>query len=263
MRAYLWKLAFTVLLTKVINPSIGSIDPNLATFFMLFIAASIFTLLYFLGKTKTAIKVREKATTWYRKLVSAISQSPIVIIRYTVEEKSKNKYIQAIKEQIKNSKRIYFRLLSGHTMFYEEEMFIRDVLNEMPQEILRKKDIKIQLLDRQAPSFSERANKFVADMWDKNLPHRITYEEYIKRCMLAEKELISLLGSQRVTFYKRKYLWRLHIFDERIFISTYYDDPKLIIEGHKSPSYSFNRECDVSLFDGFLEEFNSLYRKHP
>ena len=50
-------------------------------------------------------------------------------MKFTVEERSADKYKAAMEEQIKKSTRIYFRLLSGHTMYYDErEVFILDAL---------------------------------------------------------------------------------------------------------------------------------------
>lgn len=242
-------------------PYVNKLDPVVGSIAMLLLAAVVFSCLFFLIKTRPVVKVGQACRNLYYYSIYLINQTPLAPKRYTREERSADKYRKAIEEQIKKSNRIYFRLISGHTMFHvKDEMFILDALRSIPDTERERKDIKIQLLDRRTVSFEERAKKFVETMERERRPERISYQEYVRRCELIEQEFIRLVKRERVCFYQRKYLWRLHIFDDRIFISTYCDKPEWV-EGHLSPAYSFNRESDASLFDGFLTEFNSLYNK--
>jgi hypothetical protein len=189
-----------------------------------------------------------------------INKSPLVAKKYTVEERSSEKYKKAIREEIKSSKRIYFRLISAHTMFYDDiEKFIPQLLEEeFTIKKLEEKDVKIQLLDRATVCFNERARNFVGSLNKKNMT--FSCEEYLYRCRTIIERLERLFGKEKITYYQRKYLWRLLIFDDKIFMSAYFDKPGLI-EGHLTPAYAFSREFDPVIFDGFLEEFNSLYKK--
>lgn len=217
--------------------------------------------LVFIVKTKFVQGILKKGGKIYRNCLDFLNKSPVVVSKFTVEERSAEKYRTAMEEQIKKSKRIYIRLLSGHTMYYDErETFILEALKDLTGKELETKDIKIQLMDRNVDSFNERAVKFVALLEEKKSPQRISYDEYLRRCQKIESEIVDAFGKEIVKFYRRKYLWRLHIFDDVIFISAYSDEPCLV-EGHLSPAYSFHKEYDPSLFNAFLSEFNSLYKK--
>ena len=227
-----------------------------------FILVALFFAIFKLILKFTPLRIiKTKIRHLFSVIVNFIKNVSFIAKKYTAEERSTEKYKKAIEEQIKQSRRIYFRLISAHTMYYDEkEKFILDLLKKLTIAELDKKDIKIQLLDRSTISFEERARNFV-DMMDKNgSPHRCSYEEYLKRCQDIENELSRIAGKDGISFYQRKYLWRLHIFDDVIFISTYSDTPQMT-EGHLSSAYSFTRDCDDSLFDGFLKEFLSLYEK--
>lgn len=226
------------------------------------IAALIVKVFKFLLSVKPTTILYGKVKNLYYSVIGIINKTPLITKRYTVEERSTEKYKEAIKEQFASSKRIYFRLLSAHTMFYDDkEKFIVNLLRKLSvEDIDDKRDIKIQLLDRSSSSFDERANNYINLMDLHDLPYKCSYQEYMTRCKKIENALIRIVGIDNVSFYSRRYLWRLYIFDNNIFVSTYSDKPEFI-EGHLSTAYSFNRDCDVSLFDGFLEEFNSLYKK--
>jgi hypothetical protein len=210
-------------------------------------------------KTAPMRKLLNLGRNFYQNFLK-LFEKPSLDKRYTVEERNKEKYKEAIRKQIHSSKRIYFRLISAHTMFYEDkEKFIIGLLRGLSlDDIDKKKDIKIQLLDRSSPSFNQRAEAYVEYINRQDLPYKCSCDEYMKRCERIQDILMRIVGRENISFYRRRYLWRLFIFDNVIFVSTYSDDP--LVEGHLSPAYSFNRECDVSLFDGFLAEFNSLYR---
>lgn len=231
--------------------------PPLSYFFVLLL---IF-LLKSLSQSRLIKSLRKIVRKIFYAIVTFFREPPFIVVKYTAEERSEGRYHKAIEEQIKNSTRIYIRLVSGHTMYYDgRESFVLNLLKDMSKNEVDKKDIKIQLLDRSNVSFEERAQRFVELMDKQQAKYRCSYKEYLKRCEEIEDNLEEIIGKNSISFYKRKYLWRLHIFDDVIFISSYSDGPEMI-EGHLSSAYSFNRECDASLFDGFLEEFNSLYKK--
>lgn len=223
------------------------------------IAFIILLVLKKLKGTKGYEKIRHVVRILFYKAVSIV-RAPTMGIKYTKAERSTKKYKQAIELQIKNSNRMYFRLLSGYTMFYDDrEKFILKSLEDVFKKDKDSKNIKIQLMDRTMESFEERGRSFVDLMGEKDMSYKCSYEEYLGRCETIERNLKEIVGEENVSLYKRKYLWRLHIFDDKIFISTYSDLPELI-EGHLSSAYAFSREYDPILFDGFCRDFESLYK---
>ncbi len=89
--------------------------------------------------------------------------------------------------------------------FDEKEKFISELLENLGISELKKKDIKIQLLDKKAESFEPRAMVFLEKMDRENQEHKCSYEDYLKRCEDIEQKLIKLAGKKNVFFYKRKY----------------------------------------------------------
>lgn len=202
-------------------------------------------------KVHVVNQIRQRITAKYYKIIAGR--------KYTVEERSTERYKKAIIEQMKKSDRMYFRLVSGHTMYYDDrEKFIIDALRDnFPVGVLDKKDIRIQLLDRSTDAFITRARDFVRLMNENELT--CSDDEYTNRCEFVIKDLERIVGSGKINFYTRKHLWRLHIFDDIMFVSTYSDAP--LIEGHLAPAYAFPKDCVASIFEGFLNEFMSLYSK--
>ncbi len=256
-------LSFLSLLILKADPLKKIDETSLALAIGLLIATIILYILEILFKIlarKETIKnLKKKSIYIYRNLIIILNKIPLFSQQYTAEERNTEKYKKALSEKIKTSKRIYFRLLSAHTMFYDDkEKFILNLFNNFTENDKREKDIKIQLMSREAITFEERAHSFVRAKEKEN--SAFSYDEYMERCKHIETRLTEIFGREKIKFYQRKYLWRLHIFDDTIFISNYSDIPEMT-EGHLAPAYSFNRECDASLFDGFLKKFESLYQR--
>lgn len=183
-----------------------------------------------------------------------------IIKKFEAEELSGDNFKIEVERQIKKSKRIYFRFLTGYTIFFgEKKAFIWNTLKNLSPEEIKIKDIRIQLLNRTSPYFNHRVNKIVLLLEKGDPQNRISFNEFLQRCKDIESEFAKLIGADRIAFYQRKYLWRLFIFDDVIFTSFYYDDVNFA-EGHLLPVYSFHKERNEALFETILEEFNSLYR---
>lgn len=248
------------------SPYLQGVDQNTLTLILYIAFAIISLIVYYLTSILTdKLNIKQNARKCFYWLLEKTYQKikkihPKVSRSYLPRERDGESYRQAITEQIRKSHRVYLRLLNAHTMFYDErENFISDILENLPFKQLRgEKDIKIQLLDESTKYYSERASKFVDKMNKEDHKHKCPYPEYLERCKKIKKHLEEMIAPERISFYKRKYLWRLLIFDDVIFISTYSDSPELI-EGHLSTAYAFTRNTDPYLFEGYLDEFLSLY----
>lgn len=250
---------FTLLIIKftTLDPA-SPRDLAIAFFTAALIVFTASMIIRWVLSTPPLLVARKSIKNVYINVVKIVHNSPLVAKKYTAEERSTEKYKNAMKEQFEKSNRIYLRLISAHTMFYDDkERFIVETLRKFNREELKKKDIRIQLLDKGTKLFIERAHDFVKLLESDNITS--SYDEYIDQCKNIENRLAELIEKKNISFYERKYLWRLHIFDNVIFISTYIDVPEA--GGHLAPAYSFDRDCDASLFDGFLKEFTSLYEK--
>ncbi len=244
-------------------PFLKNLDKELKITVAASVLALVFIVLRNLTKTKFSKSCEKTFKNFYWNFLGLFNRYPSSVRKYTVEERCSENYRQALTEQISKSNRIYFRLISAHTMFHDpKETFILEALKKLPLGELEKRDIRIQLLARDCEAFNERARNFIESMEKDQLPERITYDEYLRRCQKIEDTLLRILGEKRIAFYRRKHLWRLHIFDDILFVSSYKDDPDMI-QGHLSTAHSFTREFDPSLFDAFLAEFLSLYRTTP
>ena len=166
-----------------------------------------------------------------------------------------------MEDQIKKSNKIYMRLLSGRTMYFDgKEKFILDALKNLPPEKLRAKDIKIQLVEMDSPLFMERAGEAIASLGKTDPNKEISINEYIELCKNVEADLVKTFGEEKTRFYQRKYLWRLHIFDDMILISNYGDGPSYLFDSVPF-TYLFYRKRYSMMFDALLAEFNSLYKR--
>ena len=153
------------------------------------------------------------------------------------------------------------RLLSGRTMYFDgKEKFILDALKNLPPEKLKAKDIKIQLMEMDSPLFNDRAGEAIAALEKTDPNKRISFNEYLELCKNIERDLTRTFGKDKVHFYQRKYLWRLHIFDDLILISNYGDSSNFLFN-YLPFAYLFYRKRYSMMFDALLAEFNSLYKR--
>jgi hypothetical protein len=165
-------------------------------------------------------------------------------------------YQKDIKEKIKNSTKIYFLLVSGQTMLYDpKEQFIYDTLLKLPFEELKKKDIRIKLLDTKTKAFTERAQWLIEEMKkNKDLWAIGSVDEYLMRCYHIAKQLKDI--TPHVTHYKEEPLWRLCIFDDSMYLSTYVDSEGTRCQGQLScVSYVPSRSAT---YQGLLSYFIRL-----
>jgi hypothetical protein len=187
----------------------------------------------------------ETLTTWFRLRWGHLDG----------EKRSRQAYKNGIERLITESKSIYFQLISGYTMTWDDqEEFILKVLKEMTPEDRRYKDFKILLLNPESAAFKDRAEWFVKEMQKNNHKGRVaTAAEYVKRCKEIEAELRAL-GAQ-IAFYDYEPIWRIQMFDDVALVS-YYSESK---GGHLTTANVFKRDGTDGMYYGFLKRFQLVF----
>src|SRR3989338_3520751 len=256
-------------------------SPKVYVYFPLFVlvALLIITLLFYLV-ILTILKSRAGRIMYngWRRFKNAYSAFCKVILRspqyeaFIYEEIKRGglDFKKDMESSIEKSNKIYFLLLSSYTMCYDpREQFILEKLKNLSRSDLGKKEIKILLLDRDSKEFEERGKWFVNKMNQEDAPFRVkNYKEYYERCAQIEKKLKELLKyspKSFIRFYKGKPRWRLHIFDEVVFVPTYRQN----IDGHLTPLMRFSRNINQQpnnlspVYHGFYLWFNDLIPRNP
>ena len=155
---------------------------------------------------------------------------------YLAEERTGGQFQDDIKRSIKSSDRMYCLLISAHTLVYEDEKFILDALQSLPNNKLRKKDLKILLLSRETEVWVTRSNLLVANRLSND---GLNLDAYISRC--AEAELVLKQCHAKIAHYNSDPRWRLYLFDNRVYVSRYAAPPEGFVEGHKNHLAAFDR----------------------
>lgn len=180
-----------------------------------------------------------------------------------VVDRQSEEFKQEIRVRIKSSHIVYALLLSGYTMFFNDniEGFILEELKKLPHEERKNKDIKIQLLKRNSTAFKIRAEEFITMMEGRDdIPFAqkvSSLDEYIGRCKNIEQELKEI-SNNNVEFYRREPIWRAYIFDDMAFISVYQDG----VDSAFSEVLKYPRKTHdivTPAYQGLLKHFNSLY----
>jgi hypothetical protein len=132
-------------------------------------------------------------------------------------------YQREIEDHVKSSRRIYLLLVSGQTMFFDpKEQFLHGALENLTLQALSQKDIRFRLADPNGETFRQRAAWLVDEMKRRMEPWAVRdVQEYTTRCGTIAARLRQI--SDDVQYYKREPLWRLLIFDESMYVSTYRD----------------------------------------
>jgi len=170
---------------------------------------------------------------------------------FTHEERGREEFREQVSEYIKSSKTIYFLILSGFTMAYDErETFLIKMLRSLSPEELQNKDIRVLMLHPESDNFRRRADYFVKEM-EKNMdPARVKdVGEYKAKCE-GTLDILRSLGA-KVRFYSFEPHWRLQIFDDAIFFSFY----SLAKGGHLTSLYRFTKDDKDSIYYGFQKYF--------
>jgi hypothetical protein len=184
---------------------------------------------------------------------------------YLPSDREDDTYKNLIIKNITESNKVYLRLLSGYTMLWDQrESYIFKALQRLSREQLRGKDIRIQLLSREAPEFESRGRWYVEKMLRESALYRCdSFEHYKERCAEIETTLRTEFPEIKLEFYNRTPLWRLHIFDDVMYASNYYVPDGEREEGHVTTAVLLSKEemgTYNPVYVGLLREFESLSR---
>ncbi|NKE72964.1 hypothetical protein [Candidatus Manganitrophus noduliformans] len=187
---------------------------------------------------------------------------------YLPADRESETYKKLITEKIKESKRVYLRLLSGYTMVWDDrENYVFKALQGLSREQLRRKDVRIQFLSREAPEFEPRGRWYVEKMRRDDVRYRCdNFDHYKERCAEIEANIRMDLPEIKLEFYNRAPLWRLFIFDDNMFVSNYYAPDGEREEGHMNTAVELSREEGGTynpIYVGLMREFQSLGRSKP
>lgn len=144
-------------------------------------------------------------------------------------------------------------LISAYTIFYEEEKFIFDLLQDLPAKKLKAKDIRVLLLNRDSPTWAERAELLIEKRLKTN--DSVDFDSYLSRCKESVKRLEAECKA-KVEFYDGRPTWRMYIFDQRLFVSRYYGPPSRFVEGHLSSVSAF--DASHPMYAWLYTEFEQL-----
>lgn len=159
---------------------------------------------------------------------------------FDVAERTGDSFQEMLIGHLAKSHKIYFRLISGDTMFHDPvEQFILETLDLPQTENTPNCDRRVQLLDRSTEEFRTRAQWFVHENLDQHRAGRplVSLDHYIHAC--EDNERTFRQRGFRIFRYRSHPNWRLHIFDDAAFVSSYGDRE----EGHRTPCIMIPREA--------------------
>ena len=126
-------------------------------------------------------------------------------------------------------------LVSGYTICFAEEQFLRKELHELKASILDTKDMRFLLLNPDSDAWKRRAAAFVGHHLSK---HGISLDHYKQQCSQVIAMLQGDLRAQ-TKFYDNTSVWRLYIFRDHLYASRYSQDGEPFSEGH-APVIAFD-----------------------
>ncbi len=201
-------------------------------------------------------RVKQKLVEWFNH--PKITQGFIsrVIVR---DEGEGERLIETlVSSEIKESQRLDFLLLSGYTMEYQDEQYLKDCLVDRKASYCdcdsAKDGVRFLLLKRDNPLFDGRGESFISRAKKspvKNNPDNI--DEYKTRSKRIKRELLAELGN--VKLYDEPPIWRLFIFDQFTFV-TCYEDGK---DGHKTNMFILVNSPENSLANALRLHFDTLW----
>ncbi len=157
---------------------------------------------------------------------------------YSEGERATKLFRNHLCRSLKESAHVYLLLFSGYTMVHEEEKFILEAFKQLSVTELEAKDIRILVLDPECKFWETRATAFLESK--KNWR---SLAEYKQLCEDARHVLSRIPCVNVATYNGTPPLWRLHIFDDYMFVSRYSEpgDPDFR-EGHRTEVVSIKRQ---------------------
>lgn len=177
------------------------------------------------------------------------------VVTFPSGSRTEQAFIDDLKANIVRSNKIHILSISGNTMFNDErERFVPETLFAQSY----KKDVKFKFLSPDAPIWSERARWYVEKLRRSGASSPLTIDEYKEECGNIAMRLCGC-WPKSVSYYSREPFYRMHIFDDCLFISLYgfYDDRKIFSweEGHLTEVLKINRTPGNPLYDIFCSIF--------
>lgn len=181
---------------------------------------------------------------------------------YREGERASREFRGHVCRSIRYSRHMYFLLFAGYTMVYEDESFILEAIRELSLKQLQSADIRFLLLDPQSQHWLLRAKDFVEARRGSGRVNNV--DEYKEMCRQARTTIEQIPGVQIVNYDGAPPLWRLHIFDDYVFVSRYseHGDPEFK-EGHRTwvAAFSPNNPMYRWLYSAFRSRCPDEWRK--
>jgi len=143
-------------------------------------------------------------------------------------------YKSSVIENLHSSRSAKLLLLSGYTMFYDNEHYLLDEIGAIGKST--EKEFSVLLLNPYSSAFKSRGSVFVRRLRARSNTdpaHIRKMSEYIQRAIDIRKQLEKLLPHAKIAYYDSQPTWRLHIFDNYLFMSSYDEDK----DGHLTEAF--------------------------
>jgi hypothetical protein len=198
----------------------------------------------------------EKSIVFWKRVSDWIGNYLARPIAYSKEAGRTKEFREEIIKHIRSSRKVYFKLVSAHTMFYsDDEKYILEALQSLSPEVRGRKDIRFQLWDTESRYWKERAFRYLPVLkGDPRTPSVSGLDAYKDRCKDIVEQIKNSIGGEPV-LYERYPTWRIFIFDRAVFVSHYVEDFE---EGHKTQCVKF--PVKNGMYAAFLQHFMSLYK---
>jgi hypothetical protein len=161
---------------------------------------------------------------------------------FSEEERSGKEFKRDMATSIQSSPFVFCLLFAGYTMVYDErEQFLLNALLKLTADQKAAKDIRFLFLNRDSEQWKQRASLMV-----EHNPHLKDLGEYRRLCEAAEVHIHTVLPKAKIAFYDALPSWRLHIFEDHLFVSYYSGPPDSpFIDGHLTSAVAFNADTDM------------------
>lgn len=194
-----------------------------------------------------------KVRNWFH----LIYLSSIAGIQYIFvpSERGLSHYEQLIKTALQRSNKIDILLISGFTMYHEQEGF---VLSGIEEALKNKSLVRILLWDFNSPAFIKRAEWFIPILKRRDPDKFKDYDinKYKNDCIKIASLLASMPGVE-CHLYDNEPEWRIHLTDDYVFFSSYLER----VEGNKTTVFGIRKTKAQGLYDSFKFHFDSLWNK--
>ncbi len=198
-------------------------------------------------------KLFTKVRNWFH-LICLSSRVGIQYI-FVPSERGLIHYEELIRAALQKSKKLDVLLVSGFTMYHEQEGFVLEGINRALKHGCQ---VRILLWDFESPDFISRAEWFILilKIREQEQFKDYTVERYQKDCMQIANDLAAMPGVE-CRLYASKPEWRIHLTDDYVFFSSYLERT----EGNKTTVFGVKRTKELNLYESFRFHFDNLWLK--